>query len=330
MSVNAYYAAGRVAVVSTKLWTKEKFLRMAECSGIEDALRVLYENAYGGGAMLKNTNDYEQLLQRELSDSIAFFKEMTSNPKVTDCFLLPFDYLNAKILMKSKYMRIAPSGCFENATLPLDTMSENILVDNYGELPKEMQHALNEIDLRFFEQGHSPRIVDILLDKAMYRDILSRLRFVTLKSVKTYFKYEIDSANIMTLMRAKRANLTREVYEEMIVEGASLKKEFLLTVFDKDWQEMAAEFEDENYKELVRLAADSALRGESFAECSRFINKLKRDTLIEQKDSNTVETVICYYLSKLTEIDNIRMILIGIKNGLSKDVIKEMIKELYA
>ncbi|MCH5153534.1 MAG: V-type ATPase subunit, partial [Clostridiales bacterium] len=49
MHSDQLYANGRIAVMSTRLLTADKFTRLAECSTLIEALRVLTENGYGNG-----------------------------------------------------------------------------------------------------------------------------------------------------------------------------------------------------------------------------------------------------------------------------------------
>ncbi len=327
MAVNAYYAGGRVAVLSQKLWSRDRFIRLSECADMDAALRMLYECGYGQGAVVENSNDYEQLLQNELSESVNFLKEMTSNPKVTDCFLLRYDYLNAKVMMKAKYMRIRPMNLYDCGLIDKDAMWEAISVDDYRELPECMQKALNGIDARFADGDRSPSAVDKMLDAAMYADLLARVKRCPVSSVKKHFTAEADTANIMALVRMKRANI--QARESDFIGGATFKPSFLAETSLSDYDEIAAAFRGSVYAEFAEKACSAAKQGESLVKCDKMAADMKRQPLADNKNNFTVEPVICYYLSKITEIDNIRMILICVKNRVDKEYVKDRIKELY-
>ncbi len=321
MAVNAYYAGGRVAVLTTKLWTKERFLHLADSSSLDLAVRSLVESGYGNGKTVENSNDYEEILQSELALSVNFLNEMSCSPQITDCFLLRYDYLNAKVMMKCKYMREEPANLYGCGLLSASKMWEQIAVDDYRELPEPMQWALNAIDLEFVNGNRTPSVIDNYLDRAMFKDLAKRTKRCHIASVKDYFKISADVANLMCFFRLKRAGLA--ITEDCFAEGGNVAPSVfaLLTLanegtiysqFEGKLAEIAKVVEKGNFNEGVRLAED-----------------YKRQTLVAGKNNFTVEPVICYFMSKLTEIDNIRTILICVKNGVDKETVKEKVKELY-
>lgn len=321
MAVNAYYAGGRVAVLTTKLWTKDRFLRLAESSSLDMAVRSLVESGYGLGKTVDNCNDYEEILQAELASSVAFLNEMSCSPRITDCFLVRYDYLNAKVMMKCKYMREEPANLYGCGLISTSKMWEGISVDDYRELPEPMQWALNAIDEQFVNGNRAPSVIDNYLDRAMFKDVASRTKHVSVASVKNYFKISADVANLTCFFRLKRAGIA--ISADCFAEGGTVKPQvfaslveipdgFVNTKFEGKLADIAKAVENGNFNEGVRLAEE-----------------YKRQTLVVGKNNFTVEPVICYFMSKLTEIDNIRTVLICVKNGVDKEKVKEKVKELY-
>ncbi|MCM1043569.1 MAG: hypothetical protein NC350_05120, partial [Corallococcus sp.] len=86
MSVDTYYANGRVAVLSTKLFGADKFARIAESRDMTEAVKTLAESGFGGGIALENPNDYELLLRNELNQTVELLKELSSDKYVTRYF----------------------------------------------------------------------------------------------------------------------------------------------------------------------------------------------------------------------------------------------------
>ncbi|MCH5152312.1 MAG: V-type ATPase subunit, partial [Clostridiales bacterium] len=146
-SSDQLYANGRIAVLSNKLLTVDKFARLAECSSLVEALRVLSENGYGVGTTLANANDYEQILRAELDATLGELKELCFDPNAVSYFLCTYDYLNAKILMKSKYQRTSGvEYCFTNASYDVEKMQEDFVRDDYSSYTKNMAEACDGID----------------------------------------------------------------------------------------------------------------------------------------------------------------------------------------
>ncbi len=95
MGVDQLYANGRIAVMSTRLLTADKFARIAESNTLAEAVKAVAENGYGNGVTPTVPNDYEQLLVAELDEALKVFKELCGNRHAVSYFLAKYDYLNA-------------------------------------------------------------------------------------------------------------------------------------------------------------------------------------------------------------------------------------------
>lgn len=327
MSVDAYYAAGKVAVLSLKLWNEAAFLRLAECDNIPSAMRTLAENGYGGGESKKDDTDFEAVLKEALAQDVAFLNDMSPNRKATDCFLLVYDYTNVKNMMKCKYCRTEPQNLFECALIDPQTAWQNIAVDDYRMFSEEMQQALNEIDRRFVEGDRKPSVIDKLLDKAYFEEIARRNRFVTLQNVKNYWKLNADIANVSMLIRSKRAEIAPK--SDDFAVGGNIKVSQLSKLCQASFDEIRQALSQTEIHDFVDEACRAAECGESLAAAAHIGENLKRQALSAGKDSFSAEPVICYFLSKTTEIDNIRTVMICIKNNIDKGYLKQTLKELY-
>ncbi|MEG2014992.1 MAG: V-type ATPase subunit, partial [Clostridia bacterium] len=240
-----------------------------------------------------------------------------------------YDYLNAKILMKSKYLRLESLElCYTVGLIDAKTLAEYINVDEYNLLPTRMKEACEKIDIEFYEGKRNPKVVDITLDKAMFADILEMSSKCGVNSVKEYFQCVVDTTNILTMLRAKRAGIEADSFEEMFIVGATLKKEFVLSVYSEPFDKWINMFEDSPYARFAQCGVDGVNKGSLF-ECERLAEQYKRSILTPHNFELTVEPLVCYYLSKLAEIENVRMCLICIKNNFSAEQIKERIKSLY-
>ena len=202
---NLIFSNSRVKALENTLLTEEKITRMAFSDSLEDGIRILYESGYAGGMTIDNINNIESLIAREKELDTAFFRETMLKGYGMEAFLKEEDYHNAKALMKLKYMhKDEEDGIFaEEGNIGIEELREAIMNDNYSSLPREMATALLEIDNIFASEKHSPRIIDTLLDKAMYVDSLNVARRGKVKTIIEYFTSKVDLTNILTLLRCK-------------------------------------------------------------------------------------------------------------------------------
>lgn len=323
MSVDQLYANGRIAVMSTRLLTADKFARIAESNTLAEAVKVVAESGYGNGVAVSNPNDYEQLLIAELDEALKVLKELCGNRHAVSYFLAKYDYLNAKALMKCKYMRVdGLAYCYNEASIPASKMQTAFVNDDYSPCSKNMAEACDKIDTEYANGNRAPSVVDVTLDKAMYRDMLQcankcRLRY---RFVKEMFVYQVDTVNLMSGYRARKAGLDKAAYEQMIIDGGRITKDTLLALFD---DEAKAGNLDYDYKRFYALCkSDNVNLSAAEREQKDRIYQILRNSA----DLMTIQPVLEYFFNKVNEIDRIRQLFVAVKAGMDKDKIKELLK----
>lgn len=321
MSVDQLYANGRIAVMSTRLLGADKFARLAECNTLAEAVKLLVESGYGGGDL----NDCEQMLVAELDEALKSLKELCVNKYAVKYFLARYDYLNAKVLMKCKYMR--KDGlvyCYNEAMLSPDKMQSAFVTDDYSVCTKNMAEACDKIDTEYAEGNRSPSVIDVTLDKAMFADMAvysnkCKLRF---KFIRQMFVYLADTSNLMAAYRVKKADLGKDVYADMIVSGGSINKDDLLDLFDNEQKSVNLSCDYKHYYALTSM--DNANLSSAESEQKAMLYKILRDNA----DLMTIQPVIEYFFNKVNEIERVRKILVAIKSGRDKDKIKDILKNV--
>lgn len=325
MSVDQLYANGRIAVMSTRLMGVDKFARLAESNTLAEAVKQLTDLGYGAGVSVVNPNDYEQLLVSELDEALKALKELCMNKHAVKYFLAKYDYLNAKALMKCKYMRQdGLAYCYKEASVSPERMQEAFVVDDYSSCSKNMAEACDKIDSEYANGNRAPSVVDITLDKAMFADMLiyankCKLRF---GFVKQMFVYLADTANLMAAYRVKKAGLDKSFYADMLVVGGSISNGMLLDLFDNEQKAVDLSYGYKRFYALTTLENPNL----SLAESEQKANVYK--ILKDNADLLTIQPVLEYFFNKVNEIERIRKVLVAIKSGQDKDKIKDILNNV--
>ena len=322
-----YYANGSVSSLSQRLLSNEKILRIIESKSLADGVKMLSEINYGD-TNSSDPLDFETMLEKEWKETVKFINDVSAETASTDCFILYVDYINAKILMKDKYLRKETHEFLsESGTLDVGVMIAGIEKDEYSSLPKEMADACEKIDKLFYEGQRYPATIDLVLDKAYYSQILRLLKKSKSNEVKEWFEKEIDGKNILSFFRIKKSKLDKKKFDELFVFGGKIKKELfdvsfglnsISHLFEREWKSVIEKAEEETSKELP------------LAETEKLVDNIKRDIIVPHK--NEVEGIlplVNYLLAKKTEIESIRLILVCIKNEVPKDRIILRLRELY-
>ena len=321
MNSNQLYANGQIAVMSTRLLGADKFSRLAECSSIVEALRVLSENGYGQGSTISNPNDYEVVLRAELDATLALLKELCYDTNAVSYFLCPYDYVNAKILMKSKYLRVSGvEYCFAKASYDPSKMQDDFVADDYSAYTKNMAEACDAIDTEFASGNRSAQKIDVILDKAMFADMSRYAKKCSLPLVRKLFVWQVDTANLMLIYRLKKANCVESELNKWFAEGGTIKLDMLVKLWNNDGASVDLPEEYRRFYEACKVDNPTLAKAEK--EQIAYRNKLVAD----YADLLTIQPAIEYFYNKIGEIQKLRRLLVDVKNGVDKEKIKEKLK----
>jgi V/A-type H+-transporting ATPase subunit C len=325
-----YYANGTAMVLSNKLFSSEKYHRLAECANIADALRILQESQYGGGITVDNANDFERLLERELSDTVVLFRQLSSDTFSLDYFTAKYDYLNAKALVKAKYANIDGTPyCFACAKIPPSEMRDIINKGVYDTFSPFMAEALREIDALHAEDRLTPEQMDIILDKAMFSQMQSDAKKSKYQPLYNCHVFFADATNLLVLFRSKKNRLPTADFGDLIVNGGSISAERLEQLYPQDVDKIVSDFLFTQYHALVKYIAECYQEGALFS-AEQYVAKAAKEFVTSNTNLLSVQPLLAYFTSKTNEIDKLRYIFICIKNGVSSENIKDRLKQYYA
>ena len=329
---NLVFSNSRVKSLENTLLTEEKITRMAFSDTLEDGIRILYESGYAGGMTIDNPNNFETLIEREKEIVTSFFRETMVSGCGMEAFLKEEDYHNAKAAEKLKYMHMDDEeGVFgESGNIDVDDLKSVIMDDNYSSLPKPMADALIEIDNIFVTDNRSPRVIDTLLDKAMYRDSLAVAKKGKVKTIIEYFVAKIDLINILTLLRCKNIDDV-SLFKENYIDGGTYEYDYLASLFDESLDVIEDKLRYGAYRDIIVASFEDIKSTHSLVRLEAMIDSyLMKIWRRDKGDIFTVSPLIGFFIAKKIEVKMVRLILVSLKNGVSKDKIKERLREFYA
>ncbi|MFI3229459.1 MAG: V-type ATPase subunit [Bacillota bacterium] len=309
----------------TTMFSSERFARLIDSSSLAEAVKILVEANYGDGAVVEDPTDFELILREEervLRDFVTF---VNRDAEGFECFFLQKDYQNIKAIIKCGYQGEDPTRMLLNGgLLSPETLKEELATDT----PRINQYADSAIkEIRAYDGiEKSPRIIDTLIDKAMYKDICARIsNKKTDKYVKQYFVSYIDCTNICSYVRCVRIGGAAAFFESNFIEGGKLDYSYFASKYpDIEALKSAVEYSD--YKALAEK-----MEVASMTEFDTMRDNLLLDVFKSNRnDMFSVAPMIGYYLGKLTEISALRIALVCIKNGVPKNEIEKRLRKMYA
>ncbi|NLT19110.1 MAG: V-type sodium ATPase subunit C [Firmicutes bacterium ADurb.Bin080] len=325
MKEGLIFANARAKAKEHNLISEERIKRMIEAPSLNEAVRILYEINYAGG-MIAEGDDFYSILEEEKRLVNKFVREATPKGIGLECFFIKNDYHNAKVLLKEKYGNIsdAKGMLLGDGLIDLHILNDMISSGKFEGYPF-LQYAYEKIDYAFLKEAGSSRIIDLEIDKAMYKDISSRLNKGSDKYIKKYFLVLIDATNILSFMRTVKIGASFKFFEDNFIEGGSIPIE-RFPVNGMDIEKLSRELSGTEYKSLLNKANGYDL---SMYETA-LDNYLLAIFSAMKADMFSAAPIVGYYLGKMNEMKVIRVILVCIKNMVDKDEMKKRIRELYA
>lgn len=307
------------------LFTEERLHRMIEASSFDDAVRILFEVNYAGG-MIVESKDYEKLLIEEERLVNEFVRGVIPEKAGFECFFLKNDYHNFKTLLKVKFGKLSEyeQMLLPDGTIPLAVLKEKLNA-NKLDFNIYMAKAYQIISTAFETGTGSPRVIDVEVDKAMYRDIKNRLSKNCDKYIKEYFITLIDTTNILSFLRVIRLKESFKFFADNFIDGG----EYSIKFFEEctlDYNKIIAAVSGTKYKAFaVKLENGDLPTFETARD-----NFLLSIFSTSKTDMFSVAPIVGYYLAKQNEIKVLRLVLICKKNGVPQNELKKRVRNLYA
>ncbi len=297
----------------------DKYARLIDADGYSSGIKLLREYNFGKSA--KEDADLSDILYAEEEDLIAFIKEYAPKSGVHNYFLLPYDFINAEALFKcsklgldeEKYLTHEGVLKIDDIKKALDGKSSGI-----GEIDKAIRQAED-----LFGDGKEPSgsLVDTVFARNMYT---AMRRLVKDGRTLKFIEREIDLKNISVLLRSE----TFEEYLTMKLPYGTLTLAQEKVLNEKNGEKILAVFKRTVFFEFLQKAfapKDNPLTEYEKAVDGYNLKKLKETRFFNQG----TEPYLLYVGYRKADIKNVRLILSGLRSGLSREVIKEKLRESY-
>ncbi len=323
MSNKFVYQNAQIKSRETKLLTLAGEQRLFDAQNVQDALKILVELGYGNGANIEDGID--AVLDKEEENLVALLNEMNVGGAL-DAFYADNDFLNLKTALKAYATGTKgvylPSGLFkiEDIILAVET-------DDCSLLCEEMKSAIEEFKtLLSDEKGVDPRKIDCVVDQKAYEFKLKATKKCG-KTAKEYFERKIDFANIGTFFRCRKLHLPIEFFKEGFIGGGKTDAQRFEKIYELPLDALC-ELEKGTHAEKIAFSLVESGDLVAFEkDADDALLKIWKD---EASDMFSVAPIVSYYLTKKTELKNVKLIVAGIKNKVPEKTIKERMRELYA
>ncbi len=322
---NTIYSNARAKALEKYLLGIDRLNRMIDCSSADEAIKILSEVNFGEGVFIENALDFEKLIEAEQKKLISFIKQTCSQDAFKKFLLYKNDFHNAHALIIEKHLKkdaeemLVSEGIFD-----ISTLKDEIMVDDYSKFPKELANALRTVDGMFVNGTATGAKVDLVFKKALYSalDNLSKAD----KYLKTIYQTRADCVNVANALRTKNFAVVKESF----ITGGTIDIELLKSMIEESPEIIKDKCKYLKNGEMFIQAIDSSSKNQPLSEFEIMADSFALRLLKKERfnaDGNLPYMLYCYY--KLSEIDNVRIVMVGLINGLDKSDIKRRLREGY-
>ncbi|MBQ2306829.1 MAG: V-type ATPase subunit [Clostridia bacterium] len=338
---NYAYAVGRIRVLEKSLLKNSDYDALID-AGDESFVTLL--SGLGYAAPVKADDAAETDVLRQLADlftarftdTVREVMKFAPEPEVLSVFLLPADFSNAKICVKSIAGQNEVSGempgLSRGGTLPPEMIWDAVRKGEQGRLGSGFYKALTGALEELSVSGNA-RKSDLILDRACFvnmRELVAKGCYFTRKFMNRYLDIYADWTNILTAERIVSAGGGEQLFRSAYLHGSIAKERFVdnMTSGRRAYAGTSYEgfIETIGRAPAAQLSPDAADKIDSAALEKLADLFMARFLAFNSNEPYRIDALAAYLGALKLETRNLRMITVGRRSGTDKETIRELLR----
>jgi V/A-type H+-transporting ATPase subunit C len=322
--------------------------RIANFLKKEDYARLFSQNIEEISKFLQNLN-YPFIAQHSFSTNItdiehhfiSGIKTVISNllkdkggekaSLVEEYFLIPYDFLNLKTLYKGLKENIS----FQDLKLiPEGFLQEKHLLQIYngkdiGFLPLTLKKYIRQYQ-NFVQEETTTLEIDQQWDKYLHQFYFDLINQYKSDFLKRFYMLQVDIKNILTFLRLKDKEKDLKEIRSLYIQNGNLNFASIMDTYKYNVEDIIDYFSYMLYAPEIRAGLESYKETQSLSELEKLLQQYLLKILKRMSHRlQTEELLIAYFWLKLSEINNIKILLISKTNNVHKDWALEKMRFIY-
>ena len=293
------------------------------------ALAMLNDFGYGSGKDVEK-EDFELVLTKGQHEISKLVFSIIPEEEELDFLLLPTDYHNLKVLLKSEFLGTDPSPYLtEGGRIEPAKLAKMTAERDYVFMSDDMKHGI-ERAIELFAKGRDPQEIDLVLDRTCYEEMSKSAAATRNPFLIGYVKLVIDLLNINAFIRLREIGKPWAFFQKVFLEGGEIDEKLFIGHYEEAYSQFADRMAPYGFRDIFAKGAAAVSTTGKYA----LLEKLCDDARIRYaRDakyiSMGIEPIAGFFIAKESEIKNLRMILTGKAAGTKAEVIAERLRETY-
>lgn len=284
------------------------------------AVGILTEKGFG----TPQGNNYSKMLDEEIEKTWKLINESAPEANALKTFIVKNDFQNLKAVLKAEMTGNEAEKYFvAPCVFDSEKMYKLISERKFNELPEFISETAKKVYDAIVKTG-SGQLCDIITDAAAIEAIVS---FAKESGDGLLIKYADEFClltNIKTALRAINTNKNRAFFEYAIAENSIIDKQQLIDGALKGRDEFLEMLSQKGLSKIVQAVENGTSAFEKYCddELMAIMKKAKMTVF-------GISPLAGYFIARETEIKCLRIILSAKLSGVSNDIVRERMRELY-
>lgn len=315
------YAVARIRYRESRLLTNADLNGLLSSRDAASVIRALRDKGWGDSA---GDDAPEALLRTEEAKLWRFIDEIVPERSAFDFLLVPNDYHNMKVAIKSITRDTDPAGLFiRNATIDPDVLYDAVKKRDYAALPAAYADTIKEAMTVLLETSDG-QLCDIIIDRACMRRVRELSEQSDNDMIRRYCELFVASADIKLAVRCAGTSKSIDFIRRALAECDSLDVQRLASAAALGFDDIVRYIGETDYRGAVEPLGRSMSAFEKWCD-----DTMTRELQSQKWEPFTIGPVIAYIIARQNEIKAVRMILSAKVNDLPEEIIKERLRLMY-
>lgn len=328
---NYAYASGKLKALQPLILDPVDIERMVDAPDFVSAFKVLNDTDYADYLLDIEPVNYRDALRRDFMQMHTLLEQIIPDRNLFKLLYLDRDFINLGELYKVKYHGIPLhiDKLSTDTVYPVERLSQMVLHDAHHQgVDADCLAIIAETNATITAKT-DPALIDTLLRQILFRWRLALAKRIGNAFVEQYVTTQINNANILTWLRAKRLGLPPDQAFVRLFEGGDASPHALIDLYHKPANALRNYFMNW-YDRAVLKTFDQFLEKNLLYELEKSVEDyLTRITRRANWVPYGPEVVVSYYLAKRVAVFNVRLILAGKLNRVPLAEIKQTLREPF-
>lgn len=325
------YAMGRVRALETRLLDRGRVDRMVDSPDLDGALKVLAEAGYSRAQPAERVRpSIDDVIGAEEDKLTSVIRETTPEPALLEFITARRDFHNVKVALKARLYRVASDRALARGGTIDPAAIERAVDGDPRAIPPYLSTALDAARAAHAARP-APDSIDTAVDREMFGYMLALALAVGIPFLVELVRTEIDVYNLGVFFRSARFGRDRESVAAALAPGGRIDPARLVSSYDRGPEAALGAVSGTGYEDVAREAAAAAARGASLVELERAFDaamweRIRRARYVPLGP----EPLIGYIFAKMHELKLARFILAAKVAGMSRESIRERLRDVIA